>query len=159
MAKRSKQANSKTRESPSSVEVAQAIESQRRRLNEIRAVIDSQAKLIHETYDFEVGEADLGHCCEVARDILERVTATLGLIAVELLKPNRAYVPIALAHQIEVPRQELFRAMSVASAMENLLRLHHAEEHYRELRTIMMTLVRMMDEVIEAIEPLSLGLR
>lgn len=152
------QAVSKNREPPSAAELAQAIEAQRRRIHEIRAIVDAQAKLMHETYDFEVGEADLGHCCDVVRDLLDRTNATLGSITLELLKSRRAYAPMTLAHLIEAPRQELFRAWSVASAIANVLRARKSEEDTADVQTVLLTLVRMMDDVLEAVEPLTLGL-
>lgn len=152
-----KAAPSNERTPPSSEALAQAIESQRQQLTEIRAIVDSQAKLLHETYDFEIGEADLGYCCDVVRDMLERINATLGSLVVEL-QSRRPLAPMALAHLIEAPRQELFRAWGVASAVENLLRAHQLEAYEADLRTVMVTVVRMMDDVLAAIEPLTLGL-
>lgn len=149
--------DSDERTPPSADELAQAIEMQRQQLKQIHALVHSQANLLNETYRFEVGEADLGYCCDVVRDMLERINATLGSLVVEL-KSRRPLAPIALAHSIETPRQELFRAQAVAEAVENLMRTHEFEQGEADLRTAMVTVVRMMDDVLTAIEPMTLGL-
>lgn len=88
--------------------MAQAIETQRQQLSQIRALVDSQANLLHESYRFEVDEADLGNCCDVVRDMLERIITALESVTRALAAESAPAEPMRLAHAIEAPRQELF---------------------------------------------------
>lgn len=47
------------RQAPSPEALAQAIDARRQHLSEVRAIVHSNANLLHENYRFELGEADL----------------------------------------------------------------------------------------------------
>lgn len=146
------------RQPPSPEALARAIETQRQELGQIRELVHSQAILLHETYEFDIGEADLGYCCDVVRDLLDRILATLEPLSVPSAVGNRLADPMLLARMIEAPRQVLFRAQAVAEAVENLMRAHQFHAREGNLRRVMETIVLRMEQAISALEPFNLGL-
>lgn len=146
------------RQPPSPEALARAIETQREELMQTRELVHSQAILLHETYGYDIGEADLGFCCDVVRDLLDRVLATLEPLSVPSAVGNGPADPMRLARLIEAPRQVLFRAQAVAQAIENLMRAHQFHAREGDLRRVMETIVQRMEQAISALEPLNLGL-
>lgn len=138
--------------------LARAIDAQRQRLKEVWAIVHSNANLLHESYHFEIDEADLGYCCDVVRDMLGRVITTLEPLSVAPGPDSTPADPMALAHAIEAPRQQLFRAQAVAQAVVNLMRDHEFGDHESDLRVVLSAVVDMLERVIADLEPLHLGL-
>lgn len=146
------------RQPPSPEALARAIEAQRQELMQTRELVHSQAILLHETYGYDIGEADLGYCCDVVRDLLDRILATLEPLSVPSAVGIGPADPMRLAHLIEAPRQVLFRAQAVAQAIENLMRAHQFHAREGDLRRVMGTIVQRMEQAISALEPMYLGL-
>lgn len=123
-----------------------------------RELVHSQAILLHEAYEYDIGEADLAYCCEVVRDMLDEIIATLEPLSVAPDAGTRPADPMVLARTIEAPRQPLRRAQAVAEAVENLMRAHQFGAREADLRRVMETIVQRLEQVISALEPLNLGL-
>jgi hypothetical protein len=138
--------------------LAKAIEAQRQHLAQVRAIVHSNADLLHETYRFEVGEADLAYCADVVCDMLGRVIAALEPLTIAPEQDRPPPDPMKLAREIEAPRQDLFRTQAVAEAIANLMQTHQFEEGEANLRIVFSTVVEMMETAISELEPLTLGL-
>ena len=160
MAKKDKQGSepSSERQLPSLKTVAKAIEAQRQHLAQLQAIVGTNANLLHESYRFEVGEADLGYCADVVRDMLGQIIAALEPLTIAPEQDGPPRDPMTLAHTIEAPRQQLFRAQAVAEAIENLMQAHQFEKGEANLRVVFHAIVEMMEKAISALEPLHLGL-
>jgi hypothetical protein len=90
--------------------------------------------------------------------MLERIITALGSVTRALAAESARAEPMRVAHAIEAPRQDLFRAQAVARAIENLLRTHELSKHEADLRAAMEESVQLMEDVLSAIEPLNRGL-
>lgn len=143
---------------PSLATLAKAIEVQRQQLARVQAIVHSNARLLHESYDFELGEADLGFCADVVRDLLGRVIVALGPLTIAPEQDRPPPDPMKLAREIDAQRQALFHAQAVAQAIENLLQTHQFNEGEANLRIVFSAVVEMMDTAISELEPLTLGL-
>jgi len=124
----------------------------------VQAIAHSNARLLHESYDFEIGEADLGYCAGVVCDILGRVIGALEPLTIAPGQDRPPPDPMKLAHEIDAQRQALFRAQAVAQAIENLMQTHQVEEGEPNLSVVFSSIVEMMDTAISELEPLTLGL-
>lgn len=160
MAKKDKHGSEPSRERPlpSLKIVATAIEAQRQHLAQLQAIVGSNANLLHESYRFEVGEADLGYCADVVRDMLGQIIAALEPLTIVPEQDGPLSDPMTLAHKIEAPRQQLFRAQAVAQAIENLMQTHQFEQGEANLTVVFHAIVEMMEKAISGLEPLHLGL-
>lgn len=160
MAKKHKHGSepSSERQLPSLKTVAKAIEAQRQHLAQLQAIVCTNANLLNESYRFEVGEADLGYCADVVRDMLGQVIAALEPLAIAPEQDGPPRDPMMLAHKIEAPRQQLFRAQAVAKAIANLMQAHQFEKGEANLRVVFHAIAEMMEKAISALEPLHLGL-
>lgn len=143
---------------PSLKTLAKAIAAQRQQLARAQAIVHSNARLLHESYRFEIGEADLGYCADVVGDMLGRVIAALEPLTIAPGQDRPPRDPLKLARKIEVSRQELFRAQAVAQAIENLMQTYQFEEGEANLSVVFSGIVEMMETAISALEPLHLGL-
>lgn len=70
--------------SPLAIELQEVIDSQRRQLFVAQAVARTVARLLRETYDFEVGEPDVAYALEAVDQILDDVAAALDPTALRL---------------------------------------------------------------------------
>lgn len=148
----------KERPLPSLKTLAKAIDAQRQHLARVQAIAHANARLLHESYDFEIGEADLACCADVVRDMLGRVITTLKPLTFAPEQDRPPPDPMKLAREIDAQRLELFRAQAVAQAIENLLQTHRFEEGEPNLSVVFSTIVEMMDTALSELEPLTLGL-
>ncbi len=160
MAKKDKHRSkpSSARQLPSLKTVAKAIEAQRSHLAQVQAIVHANANLLHESYRFEAGEADLGYCADVVCDMLGCVMAALEPLTIVPGQDGPPDDPMALAHKIEAPRQQVFHAQAVAQAIENLMQTHQFEEGEANLSVVFSAVVEMMETAISELEPLRLGL-
>lgn len=130
-----------------------------RLLAHIRAMVHSQATLLHESYNFDAGESDWGYCCDVGRDLLNRSIGTLQPLSLELsVAESPLSNPMRFARAIEAIRQQLFRAHAVLHAVSDLMRTHEFAEHEANLAIVMRMIVESLDEQISLLEPMNLGL-
>lgn len=127
-------------------------------MEKVRAIVHSNANLLHESYDFEIGEADLGYCWDVVRDMLGRIIAALDPLSVAPGSEGTPADPMMLAHAIEAPRQQLFRAQAIAQAVANLMRAHVFGDREADLGVVSEAVVQMLEDAIAELEPLQLGL-
>jgi hypothetical protein len=134
------------------------LEVRRQRLVQIRAMVHSQANILHESYNFDVGESDLGNCCDVGCDLLNRSIATLEPLRDSLSEGCAPKEPLRLSCIIEGVRQQLWRAESVLRAVANLMRSHEFADPEANLKMVMDTALEMLDDQISELEPLNLGL-
>lgn len=146
----------RSRTPPGPQSLAAAIELQHQRVIQIRALVESQGKILHESYEFDPQEADLGFCCEGVSIVLSSVIASLQRVAVspEAITPSD---PLALARAINAPRMELFAAQASAQAIENLMRDYDFGDE-ADLHVVMGSIADQLGEVTQAIEPEKLGL-
>ncbi len=151
-------APSNKRPLPSLATLAKAIDAQRQQLARVQAIVHSNARLLHESYDFEIGETDLACCADVVRDLLGRVIAALKPFTLAPEQDSPPPDPMKLARKIEALRHDLFRAQAVAQAIENLTRTHPFEEGEPNLSVVFSAIVEMMDTALSELEPLTLGL-
>lgn len=160
MAKKDKQGSqpASERQLPNLKTVAKAIEAQRRDLAQLQAIVHTNANLLNEAYRFERGEADLGYCADVVCDMLGKIIGALEPLTIAPEQDGPPRDPMTLAHKIEAPRQQLFRAQAVAQAIENLMQAHQFEEGEANLSVVFHAFVEMMEKAISALEPLRLGL-
>lgn len=141
-----------------SAALGKAIEAQRQELSHTFAVVHSNAKLLHESYRFEVGEADLGYCCEGLCMILKEVIAALEPLWQASTSESSAD-RMTLAKTLEAQRQVLFRAHAIAELIRQRLAAHDFREHDdADLGLVFASIERTLDRVLTALEPLSLGL-
>lgn len=134
------------------------LEVRRQRLVQIRAMVHSQANIFHESYNFDVGESDLGYCCDVVCDLLNRSTASLEPLCDSLREAGEPKEPLRLSRIIEGIRQQLWRSEAVLQAVANLMRSRKFTEPEANLKMVMDTILEMLDDQISELEPLNLGL-
>jgi hypothetical protein len=147
-----------SRRRPAAATLANSLGTLREHVSRTRAVVHSAAQLLHESYQYEVDEADLGYCCDVIRDMLERVTKALQPLIPVSEVARRLGDPLSLAAAIELQRQVLFRAQAVARAVATLLRAHPVGPRDADLGPSFVSIDSTLEWVISEIEPLHLGL-
>ena len=138
--------------------LANAIKSERVRLTQAQAVVHSVTQLLHESYSYEIGEADLGYCGDVVGDMLQSANTTLQSLILASDVARQLRNPRALAVTIESSRQTLFRAQAVARAVATVIRGHKFGPLEADLRDVFTSLDDTFEQVISGIEPLHLGL-
>jgi hypothetical protein len=138
--------------------LGKAIEAQRQELSHTFAMVHSNAKLLHQSYRFEIGEADLAYCCEGLCMILKEVIAALEPLWRASTSKNTADRR-TLAKTLEAQRQVLFRAHAIAELIGQGLAAHNLREHDdADVGIVFASIAGTLDGVLAAIEPLSLGL-
>jgi hypothetical protein len=108
-----------------------------------------------------MGGADICYCCEVVRDILERVLTNLDsfrIMARSDGEPSLARDAVALAHIIGVPRHQLFRAQAVIRLIARVLSDDKKDSYAANLRIVFVALGDILEEALTQLEPTSLGL-
>jgi hypothetical protein len=118
----------------------------------------SAARLLHQSYSYEIGEAHLGYCCDVIADMLQQVTTALQSLILASEVACHLDNSSALAVTIESSRQALFRAQAVAQAVATILRAHKFGPLEADLRDVLTSIDDTLERVISEIEPLHLGL-
>jgi hypothetical protein len=138
--------------------LANAIKSERAHLTQAQAVVRSVTQLLHESYSYEIGEADLGYCGDVIGDMIQSANTTLQSLILASDVARQLRNPRALAVTIESSRQTLFRAQAVARAVATIIRGHKFGPLEADLRDVLTSIDDTIERVISGIEPLHLGL-
>ena len=154
-------ASRRARQPPNADALTKAIEAQRVQLVRVQAVVLANISILRDSYGLEVGGADICYCCEVVRDILERVLANLdsfSSLARSDGEPSLARDALALAHVISVPRHQLFRAQAVIRLIARVLNADDKDSYAANLRVVFVALGDILEETLTQLEPMSLGL-
>lgn len=146
---------------PGADALTKAIEAQRLQLVRVQAVVLANISILRDSYGLEMGGADICYCCEVVRDILERVLTNLDsfrIMARSDGEPSLARDAMALAHIIGVPRHQLFRAQGLTRLIARVLSDDNKDSYAANLRVVFVALGDILEETITQLEPMSLGL-
>lgn len=146
---------------PNADALTKAIEAQRLQLFRVQAVVLANISILRDSYGLEVGGADICYCCEVVRDILERVLTNLdsfSSLARSDGEPSLARDAMALAHIIGVPRHELFRAQGLIRLIARVLSDDNKDSYAASLHVVFVVLGDILEETLTQLEPMSLGL-
>jgi hypothetical protein len=146
---------------PNGDELAQAIEKQRVQLARVHAVVLANIALLQESYGLNVDGADVCYCCEVVRDLLDRVMGNLESVRNIVRTDCEPYVHLdadALGFLVGTTRHSLFRAQAVTFAIARMLSTHDKGSYGASLRLVFSSLGGMMEDSITQLDPSSLGL-
>jgi hypothetical protein len=154
-------ASPRARPPPSASALSKAVEVQRLQLVRVQAVVLGNISILRDSYGLEMGGIDICYCCEVVRDMLERVMTNLDTFRTIVGSDDESSLPLdalALARIIGVPRYELFRAQSVTRLIARVLKDDRKDSYEASLRVVFVVLGDMLDETIAQLEPMNLGL-
>lgn len=146
---------------PNADGLTKAIETQRVQLVRVQAVVLANISILRDSYGLEMGGADICYCCEVVRDILERVLTNVdsfSTLARSDGEPSLARDATALAHVISVPRHQLFRAQGLIRLIARVLSEDNKDSYAANLRVVFVALGDILEETLTQLEPMSLGL-
>jgi hypothetical protein len=141
--------------------LTRAIETQRLQLVRVQAVVLANISILRDSYGLEMCGADICYCCEVVRDILERVLTNLDSfrsMARSDGEPSLCRDAMALAHIISVPRHHLFRAQGLIRLLARVLSDDNKDSYAANLRVVFVALGEILEETLTQLEPMSLGL-
>jgi hypothetical protein len=158
---RSEDVSRRVRPPPNADVLTKTVEAQRLQLVRVQAVVVANISILRDSYGLEMGGADVCYCCEVVRDILERVLTNLDSFRIMARtdgEPSLARDAMALAHVISVPRHQLFRGQAVIRLIARVLNHDRKDSYAANLRIVFVALGDILEEVLTQLEPTSLGL-
>jgi hypothetical protein len=154
-------ASRRARPPPNADALTKAVEAQRLQLVRVQAVVLANISILRDSYGLEMGGTDICYCCEVVRDILDRVLTNVdsfSSLARSDGEPSLARDAMALAHVISVPRHHLFRAQGLIRLIARVLSDDDRDSYAANLRVVFAALGDILEETLTQLEPMSLGL-
>jgi hypothetical protein len=154
-------ASRRARPLPNADALTKPVEAQRLQLVRVQAVVLANISILRDSYGLEMGGADICYCCEVVRDILDRILTNLDTFRVMARsdgEPSLARDAMALAHIIGVPRHQLFRAQAVIRLIARVLSDDKKDSYAANLHVVFVALGDILEQALTQLEPTSLGL-
>jgi hypothetical protein len=129
--------------------ITTVLDNVRRELQKAGAMARDTAPSIHERYEFESGEPDLGYLSEIVADLMNGIAAKL--VVASVLRARSLGVSLAIEEQ----RRRLRQAQAVLCSMAHFLRTQPQAPH---LVAFVSSLTATCESALNALDPTALGL-
>ena len=129
--------------------ITTVLDNVRRELQKAGATARDTAPSIHERYEFESGEPDLGYLSEIVADLMNGIAAKL--VVASVLRARSLGVSLAIEEQ----RRRLRQAQAVLCSMARFLRTQPPAPH---LFAFVSSLTATCESALTALDPTALGL-
>ena len=128
--------------------VTTVLDNVRRELQKAGAAARDTAPSIHDRYEFESGEPDLGYLSELVAELMNGIAAKL--VVASVLRARS----LAVSRAIEEQRRRLRQAQAVLRSMAHFLRTQQAPH----LLAFVSSLTATCESALTALDPMALGL-